>query len=375
MEVIKIKRVLHVLRMNKMSGAEKVALLLCKNMKEYEPIVVCGEGLKDIFNNEKIKNYQVDLLDGNILISAYKLKKIINKNDIYIVHAHDNVASVVSYMAKWIYRLDIKIISHIHNCYPWLENKSINKRIDRKLRKKYDYNIACGKVVYDFYKKNAEYFQEEKTCILSNAMDINLILSSNINKEKSVYEEFAIPKNKVILGFVGRLDEQKGIVPFIREISKNKDDFKDCRILLVGNGSLEDDIKRLIKDNNLEELFILTGFQEDIYKFYGIIDILFLPSLYEGLPMVILEAMAFKKPIISMNVGSISEVVIDGYNGKLVKRGEYDVFIHELLKLSKDSYLVKRYGENSYNHVNENFNINRYVDDIVDIYNKVGEVR
>ena len=59
----------------------------------------------------------------------------------------------------------------------------------------------------------------------------------------------------------------------------------------------------------LEDIFILTGFQEKVNVFYQIIDVFFLPSLYEGLPMVLLEAMAFKKAVISMNVGSISEVI------------------------------------------------------------------
>ena len=61
-------------------------------------------------------------------------------------------------MLKKLYKLDVKVISHIHNCYPWLKEEGINKKIDESLRPKYDFNITCGSKVYDFYNKYARLF-------------------------------------------------------------------------------------------------------------------------------------------------------------------------------------------------------------------------
>ena len=364
-------KVLHVLPMNKMSGAERMALLLCKNLKNYEPIVVCGgEELSNVFKESGIKSYNIKFSNKNILANACNLSKIVKSENIKIVHAHDNTASLVSYVAKKIFRLNIKIISHIHNCYPFLIGNGLNKKIDKYLRNKYDFNITCGKIVTDFYKENTDYFNEGKNLTLSNAMDIKYITNVDKNDIEKIVKKYKIPSNKKILGFIGRLDEQKGIIPFIKELSKHKEKFDDSIILLVGNGFQEQQIKDTIKKLDLEDLFILTGFQENIKSFYPIIDVFFLPSIYEGLPMVLLEAMAFKKPVVSMNVGSISEV-INKDTGILVNSGDYDKFINDLIRLKNSKDLSIKLGESAFSFIERNFNIESYVNKIESRYLKI----
>lgn len=368
-------KVLHILPMNKLSGAEKLVLEICKNMKEYNPIVVCGgDELKKFFTQNDIDTYSVEFNKIGFTKSLKELKNIVSSRKIDIIHAHDNNASIKALAAKKNYRLNVKVISHIHNCYPWLVGKNKTKLIDSILRRGYDYNIACGKLVYDFYTKNTNYINEHNTTVLSNCIDVQSISNFNQNNVENTYSKFNIPKDKTILGFIGRLSEQKGIVPFVHEVAKNKEKFINCKILLVGNGDQEESIKEVIKSNNMQDLFILTGYQDDVYKFYPIIDVFFLPSLYEGLPMVILEAMAFKKPIVAMNVGSIDEVVKNDYNGALIEKGEYKEFINQLANLidSKDKQI--KFGINSYNHVLENYDINSYVDKLIKTYNNILEV-
>lgn len=360
---------LHILPMNKLSGAEKMALLICKNMKEYESIVVCGgEELKSIFEKEGVKSYALDFSNKNILKTIFGLKKIIKENGIKILHAHDNNASLTAYLTKKLCRGNIKVVSHIHNCYPWLKSNGVNKKIDSFFRPRYDYNIACGNLVYDFYKKNTTYFDEEKTKILSNAIDSKKIYKVKSYYKDNLFKKYNIPKNKTVIGFIGRIDEQKGIIPFIKEISKKKERFRDCKILLIGSGNQESEVRNLLKELNIEELFILTGFQEDVYKFYPLIDIFFLPSLYEGLPMVILEAMAFKKPIISMNVGSIREVIKNNNTGILIENNSISDFISELEKLKNNKDLQDKLSNNACKYINENFDINSYIDRLSEIY-------
>ncbi|MDM0617966.1 glycosyltransferase [Clostridium perfringens] len=366
-----LEKCLHILPMNKLSGAEKMALLTCKNMKRFTPIVVCGgNDLKEIFEKNGIKSYSLRFSNKQIFSTLKGLKNIIKENDIKIIHAHDNNASLNAYLVKKLYRLDIKVISHIHSCYPFLKENGINKKIDSFFRQRYDFNIICGNLVYDFYKENSNYFNLDKMNILPNAIDINEIINFNLSKSKSLREEFNIPSNKTILGFVGRLCDIKGLIPFLEEFSKNKEDFNDCRVLLVGSGEQEGEIKELIKKLKLQDLVILTGFRDDVYKFYPIIDIFFLPSLYEGLPIVLLEAMAFKKAVVSMNVGSISEVVINGETGFLVEN-ELREFINKM-KIFKDNKNLRiNIGNRAFNHVSEKYNIVNYVINIEEIYSNI----
>ena len=207
---------MHILPMNKMSGAEKMALLICSNFNEYEPIVICGgDTLKKVFNNNNINSYSLSFSKTKMFKTLSSMKKIIKQNDVNILHCHDNTASLYGYLVKKLYKLDVKIISHIHNCYPFLKEEGINKKIDKLLRPKYDFNITCGSKVYDFYKKHADYFQESKYAKLSNAMDIEGITKVDDIEIEKVIKQYDIPKDKKILGFIGRLSEQKGILPFI----------------------------------------------------------------------------------------------------------------------------------------------------------------
>lgn len=364
-----MKRCLHILPMGTVSGAEKMALILCRNLKQYDPIVVCGgKKLNDEFRKNGIESYELNFSSKNLVKLLNNLKKIIKGKDIKIIHSHDNKASIIGYLVKKVYRLDIKVISHIHSCYPFLVNNRLNKKIDSFFRPRYDYNIACGDLVYDYYACNAKYFKGDKTNILPNAIDIEEILYKYKNEHETLRRQLNINQNDIVLGFIGRICNIKGIIPFIKEVAKRKEDFIGCKILLVGSGEEEEEVKRLVYKHKLDNLFILTGFKEDVYSFYKIMDIFFLPSLYEGLPMVILEAMAFKKAIVSMNVGSISQAVRNNKNGYLIDNRDFSLFLDKIIYLKNNKELRKQMGENSFRYLKKEYDIKKYVKEINNLY-------
>lgn len=368
-----MNRCLHILPMNKLSGAEKMVLLICKNLTDYKSVVVCGgDKLKKNFEDNNINSYSLNFSKKHILKNIKYLKNFIGDKDIKIVHAHDNNASIHAYLVKSICGVDIRVISHIHSCYPWIKNKGINRSIDRILRPKYDYNITCGKVVYDFYKENTNYLKKDKISILSNAIDVDEIITFRSNKRDCIATQYNIQQNGKVIGFVGRLDEEKGIIPFIKEFNKYKENFKDTKILIIGSGSQEEEIKSMAKKLELEEFFIFTGFQENAYDFFPIIDVFFLPSLYEGLPMVILEAMAFGIPVVAMDVGSIREV-INSHRGRLIKPGDYRSFMDELRNLKEDKQLRVNLGNNGHEFIKANYNIKSYCKKIEKIYDSISK--
>ena len=369
-----MRTVLHILPMNKLSGAEKVALLICRNLKEYRPIVVCGGNeLAEFFGEYGIETCVLNFSSRNILSNIFGLKKIINEKEVEIIHAHDNNASVLALLSKRISNKKIKIISHIHSCYPWLKFENINKKIDGIFRPKYDLNITCGKLVQEFYKEYVDYFEEEKYKIYSNAIDLEEIekITSN-QKEIDIKEKNILLNEKIIIGFIGRLERVKGLIPFIKKLATKKELFNDCKFLVVGDGSLEEDIKELVKNLNLEEFFIFLGFQKDVYKIYPIIDIFFLPSLYEGLPMVVLEAMAFKKAIVSTNVGSLAEVIDNNRNGFLINNN-LDEFLEKLYELKIDKSKRILFGENAFKTVEEEYSMNKYNENLEILYKEILE--
>lgn len=365
------KTCLHILPMDKFSGAEKLALILCKSLDEYEPIVVCGgESLTCAFRKEGIQSYSIHF-NKNLIKVSNKIAEIVIQHNIKIIHAHDNKASISAYISKCLKNLDVKVVSHIHNCYPWLNSTNKNKIIDSILRKKYDHNIACGKLVYDFYEKNTNFINKKNTSIFSNAIDLdNISIVSNDEKD-IILNKYNIDKNKKILGFIGRIEEQKGIIPFIKAFKKYKEKFHDATILLVGNGDQKQEVETMIREYNLGKYFKLIDYTNDVDEIYKIIDIFFLPSLYEGLPMVLLEAMSYRKAVVSMNVGSIGELVKDKGTGYLIEEGKYDLFINRLKQLKNDEKSITVYGEAGFNIIKEQYNIKDYARRLEKLYDKL----
>ena len=86
--------------------------------------------------------------------------------------------------------------------------------------------------------------------------------------------------------------------------------------------------------------------------------------------MVILEAMTFEIPIVSMNVGSINEVVKNDYNGYLVSPQDYDEFLEKLLELKENKKRIEDYGKKSREIIEKNYNIDDYVKKVINIYDK-----
>lgn len=362
-------KVLHLLPMNKLSGAERMGLLICKHMSEVESYVITGGAdLAAAFEKEGIQTSHLNFSIKQLPQVIKQLNQFIKEKQIDIVHAHDNIASLSAYLTKKRYGLKVKIVSHIHNCYPWLEGNGVHKRIDRFIRPKYDFNIACGQIVYDYYEQHAPYFNPKKTCILSNAIDASHLGATPQHQIDEIRKVFNIPTDQTIIGYIGRLSEQKGMIPFIQVLKNYKNQFENCKFLIVGSGEQEDEIKKLINEVGLGDLFIFTGFQANVYPFYQLIDIFFLPSLYEGLPMVLLEAVGSGVPTISMNVGSISEVIINEETGILIESEQRIKFIEQLIHLKDHPESCQKLADAGMKHVYQKFSLADYNQSLHTVY-------
>lgn len=236
---------------------------------------------------------------GNIKHIMY-LYKAIKENGPYIaVHSHMNFhGGIVALAAKLA---GVKnIVIHSHNTKD--DGVGFKRSIEIAILKVLllilgDKHIACGleagKFLFGKYKK----FE-----VINNSVDLNIFKykeDDNINNLKEKYKL----NNKIILGHIGRFSKQKNhefIIKIVEELNKTNLDFK---FLLIGDGELKDEIFEQIKEKKLENRILYLGLQEDISSWLNIMDILIFPSLYEGLPVVLVEAQATGLPcIISENI-------------------------------------------------------------------------
>jgi len=145
-----------------------------------------------------------------------------------------------------------------------------------------------------------------------------------------------------VVGMVACFKPQKAPLDFVKAAEIVTKEFPDTYFLLVGDGILRKDIEKSIKELNLSNNVILTGWREDVNEIIKIFDMFVLTSLWEGLPRTILQAFACKIPVVATRVDGSSEVVEDGINGYLAEAGDFKEIAEKVKILLRDKELAGR---------------------------------
>jgi glycosyltransferase involved in cell wall biosynthesis len=162
------------------------------------------------------------------------------------------------------------------------------------------------------------HFPKNKFRIIHNCIDQGEIKQSNGNFKRYLQNIIDIEGYKVI-GFVGRIETLKGVYVLLEAFEKVLADYKNVRLIMVGSGEIEK-AKTFADNIRIKGSVIFIGHYEgNIYDVMDLFDIFVMPSLWEGLPYAVLEAMAIGKVIIASSIGGIPELIIDGETGILVK--------------------------------------------------------
>jgi len=138
----------------------------------------------------------------------------------------------------------------------------------------------------------------------------------------------------------------------------------DVEVLLAGTGELERELRDHVKKLGLEDCFHFLGFVEEMKRFYSSIDILALPSLWEGFGYVLSEAMSMRLPVVAFEVSNIPEVVLHGQTGLLVQERNVVAFADALAQLVRDEGLRIRMGEAGRKRVESKFTLAKTVQEL-----------
>ena len=288
------------------------------------------------------------------------LEKLFKENQYRIVHSNINTLSVFSLYAAKKAGVPIRI-SHSHstsNPKEWKRN--LIKNTLRPFSKRYatDY-FACSELAGRYLFGNKT-FDRGEVKIIHNAIDIDKFRFDEVVRKK-LRKEFGIKNSTIVIGHVGRFVQQKNhtfLVDVFKEYHKKN---PDSKLLLVGSGPLEDEIKKKVERLDLEDSVLFLGQRDDINKLYSVMDVFCLPSLYEGLPVVGIEAQATGLPTIFSNRIS-KEVIVSSY-AKIVSIQDTGFCIE---KINKTTRSIKK--QRSYATVFEYMDINNEVSTLEKIY-------
>ncbi|HZU31425.1 MAG TPA: glycosyltransferase family 4 protein [Candidatus Angelobacter sp.] len=272
-----------------------------------------------------------------------QIEEYVREDAIDLLHTHGYKADIYGYLAAW--RMAKPIVGTCHNWVGGTTALGIYNHLDRMVLKHFNAVAAVSDVVADQLRTCG--VPSEKIRTIPNGIDAHAF------EQSPPHPAIGLNGNKVV-GMVARLDLQKGfeyLLQAVRDLSRTN----EFTVVIVGDGPDRKAIESMVKQYGLESTVILAGQQSDMPSVYAAIDIFVLPSLNEGLPMTILEAMAASKPVIATRVGAIPNVVRDGENGLLVNPKDAGGLQDALARLLNDSDLCRHLGEQGRLSVNANY--------------------
>jgi len=180
-------------------------------------------------------------------------------------------------------------------------------------------------------------------------------------EQTDLRDKLGIPSRVPLIGAVGRMVWQKGFEFFIKAIPEIMQDAPNARFLLVGDGPLRTQLEKLAQSLNIYGSIIFTGFRSDIRQILSTIDVLVVPSLLEGFPMIVLEGMAMAKPIVATRIAGITEQISHEKEGILVPIREPKALGRALSRLIKDSEFSSKLRKAARKKVETSFSVHQMV--------------
>lgn len=273
-----------------------------------------------------------------------ELRALIKRGHYDIVHTHSSVAGVVGRLAAWSAGVPV-LVHHVHG---WGLRPDMSPRVqwlyltlERLCARLTDRLIAVSRPTME--KGLAHGIgQPEQFALIYNGIQLEKFRQPV--DEKQLRVQLGLHPTAKLVGMIGRLDQQKNPLDFIRAAARVVEAYPQVQFLIAGEGTLRPECERLIQELQLQEHFLLLGFRSDIEKIVPLLTVSAMSSLWEGLPVVFQEVMSAGKPIVATNVDGARDVVTDGETGYLVTPHQPQEMAERILQLLRNDELCQQQG-------------------------------
>ena len=325
-----------------------------------------GEGL-DLLRKEGFRTAVIPFSRNYNLvshaISLARLYRFLRKNRFDIVHCHTPVAGLIGRVAARFARVPI-VVYTAHGFYFHEGMGSVSRRVFVSLER------FGGSLTDMIFVQSEEDFRDaikkriidpERLLHIGNGVDPTIFgPEANAAVRDGLAVEFGLSSGPVI-GFVGRIIREKGVVEFVKAAAEVKKAFPESRFIMVG-APLESDrddcwalVERLRGELGLDGSLIMTGYRKDVPALMSLMDVFVLPSYREGMPRALLEAMATGLPVVATDIRGCREEVVEGTTGYLVPPREHLPLASAVVKLLGSDELASAMGRAARERVTERF--------------------
>lgn len=366
-------RVLETIRQGQIGGGETHLLDLVENLDKniFDPVVLSfTDGpMVERLKNMGIATHIIHTTKPFDITKWGQVKKFIQSQNVDLVHAHGTRAnSNVSWAAR---RLDLPVVYTVHG-WSFHDNQRFplkNLRVmgEKYLTRKASVNISVSQSVHETGKK---YFSGYQSVIIPNG--INQQKFNPSRSFKDIRSELSIPKEALLVLFLARFTVQKQPLTMINAFRKAAAENKQLCLLMVGDGELKVQADQLVAQSGLTNRIFMQSFRQDVPDILAAADIYVLPSLWEGLPLGLLEAMAMGKAVIASKADGTREVIRHDANGIMVSVDNLEEEVSKsLLRLAGDAALRKQLGEQAKATITSTYSAAGMTRKVEEIYKKL----
>lgn len=313
----------------------------------YQVHVACDFNDRSVWTKQRVEEFKRQMHDMHVVyhqidyarnpfkihktIIAYRqMCELIKSERFHFIHCHTPVAGVIARMAAHKHHVKVIYTAHGFHFYDGAPKKNwlMYYPIEKLFSSWTDVLITINQE--DFNRAKKEFNAKRMIYVPGVGVDTARFSSKNIDiKQKRL--ELGCSDDDFILLSVGELSERKNHKVIIQAVAKSKE--KRIKYLIVGKGELEHELKNLAKELGVEDRIRLLGYRTDVNEILSAIDAFVFPSLQEGLPVALMEAMAAGKPVICSKIRGNVDLIEDSKGGYLVQPSDEEAYADSITSL------------------------------------------
>ena len=362
-------------------GAERVVLSLIEHIDpdrfDLVPIIFTAPHVADnIFfvalrNREKkyftihVNKYKLKYL--NPFVNIFEAYRILAKSGFDLVHTHGYRADVLGMIAASAAGLPV-----ISTCHGYIANDlqlTLYNKLDRFILRFARKIIVVSEAIKKPLIESG--VREANITLIQNAVNGSISDASLNQIRKAKRENIGLDKEDFAVGYVGRLSVEKGVRYLIEAFRELNESGIHGKLLIIGDGPEMPELVALVGKANLKSHVVFTGFQSNVDHWLAAMDVFVLPSLTEGTPMSLLEAMAKGVPVVASAVGGVPRVVESGKNGMLVPPAKSDEIAQAIRLLYEKKDIRSNLAREAKKTIQEKYDIRAWIHEIETLYRDV----
>lgn len=327
-------------------GAETLAIRLAEKLdRELFNAAVCSlsdQGpLREVMERKGVTHFTLGKKEGKDFLLPFKLRKLIKEKKFKIIHTHNQGPLLYTYLGtRLLGKIKIVHTEHINMAKEFSYSKK-HLLYNNILYRSLEGFINIAHHLTDEYQRRFD-LSRAKVETIHNSVDVE---THQFEPGNSLREELGLNVDAPLIGNISALRSQKDHLTMIKAMKKVCEKVPDATLVIAGDGELRDKLLEAVHKYGLNSNIKFLGYRSDVDSLLAQFDIFALSSLYEGLPLCVLEAMAAGKPIVATNADGTNEVVHNEKTGLLVPIGDASSFADAILRIINDRNLASNMGD------------------------------